>query len=618
MNTNNIYGIQKSPETEIRSGLDIASATASGAAQGANLLRAAGPYGMAAGAIIGGGISLIKQKSLKREEQRQNFTDKQRNSFVDSLEGRQAMNTNYVPMAREGIKMPRYTKVEAEGDGSNSKNSIGEFHLDKNYNIKRVIKGATHEQGGVPVKMEKGDIILAPREQGDEEPLNESHRPKFDKINNAIKKYKLEGNKAAKIFLDSEVAKLPKEGEIARSGIVQDDRSPMFENQEKFKSPFETKSLKDQNRIFNPINNDLLKTNSNKGNTVSSTFDAKYSTKKNYDFSSAYSGKAPQSFDINTAKDIKRKGDPYTYREDEVSGKIYSRGANSKDWVDTRESGKIKDYEGFYKTVTGKDYKKPRESLMDKYLISPAVVPPGESIPFSKKVSMIENEKSVTENDKLKIDKKTKVKKDKEGEKEENYSDIRNRNNVMKYSNMLYNSAMGSKKVDTVNRRFLTSEDYKYQDTSNTLRKSVDTNANAARLAARGSRLSSGQSLSLQNQISASSQSAMEQINEREYAKRLDVSNLNTSQRNQNKGTNLNLSNTYDEQDAQNEGARQAFQSEAARDMTKLGQLEEGKRYLMDKDKKQYKMDKYKTSLMDDFYKNYTIDKNRKPVLREN
>lgn len=611
MNTNNIYGIQKSPETEIRSGLDIASATASGAAQGANLLRAAGPYGMAAGAIIGGGISLVNQRSMKREEQRQNFTDKQKNSFVDSLEGRQAMNTNYIPMAREGMKMPRYTKVEAEGDGSNSKNSIGEFHLDKNYNIKRVIKGATHEQGGVPVKMKKGDIILAPREQGDEGPLNESHRPKFDKINNAIKKYKLEGNKAAKIFLDSEVAKLPKEGEIARAGFYENGKSPMFENEEEFKNPFETKSLKDQNRIFNPINSDLLKTNSNKGNTVSSTFDAKYSTKKNYDFSSAYSGKAPQSFDINTAKDIKRKGDPYTYREDEVSGKIYSRGANSKDWVDTRESGKIKDYEGFYKTVTGKDYKKPRESLMDKYLTSPAVIPPKELVPFSKQVSMVENENSVTEDDKTKIKEKTKTK-----EEKEDYSDIKNRNNVMKYSNMLYNSAMGSKKVDEVNRRYVDSEDYKYQDTSNTLRKSVDTNANAARLAARGSRLSSGQSLSLQNQISASSQSAMEQINEREYAKRLDVSNLNTAQRNQNKGTNLNLSNTYDEQDAQNKGARQAFQSEAARDMTKLGQLEEEKRYLMDKDKKQYKMDKYKTSLMDDFYKNYTIDENGKPVLR--
>jgi len=200
---NNIYGVQKVKEPEVRDGLDVASATAGAAAQGAKLGANFGPYGAAAGGLIAGGYALTQQKKMQRLEKQALGNAKLKNEFTDNLEGRSLREDTMVSaQARYGMNPnKRYETAEIEGDGSGSASGIGEIHVDKNYNIKNIARGSErHEDGGFEIKnLEKEDIIF-PTQDNEEE---------FNKVLGAINKWKLKRDPRAKKLLDRTRDRLP-------------------------------------------------------------------------------------------------------------------------------------------------------------------------------------------------------------------------------------------------------------------------------------------------------------------------------------------------------------------------------------------------------------------------
>jgi hypothetical protein len=584
MNTNNIYGIQKISETEVRDGLDVATGAATGAAQGAKMLSSFGPYGAIAGGVIGGTIGLAGEVTQRNEEKRRSESDKKYNTFVSSLSGRQASNSNYVPaQARKGIKLSKYTQVEAEGDGSKSVSGVGEFHLDKNYNLKGITSGEpTHEQGGKKILMGKGDIILSPRNQNDNSPLGEQHRKKFNQLKAAISRYKLTGDKQAKKYIDDEVSKVPTNVDEARKGA----RPPFVEDFEENSNPFGTDNLL-PDEISKPLSINSLKENA----TIAPLNKAK---------------EAPVTNWWDEGVSFTKKGDPYEYKANKETGEVVSRkvGSNSPYFSVTEKEKANPKYDNAetYKYVTGEDFVKPE--TVDPYEMSPAVNPtPSFELLEKMRNKSTENPYAVTDENLPTYNSKKY-----EQSSLESKAEVPEYNDMWKYSNALYNTGMGAQSIDKVQRRELVPEEYKYQDTSYSQRKAVNSAAQAARMRARGTRLSSGQSISNNSQINAAQAEAMDSINEREAGRRLDVSNQNVGLRNSAKQYNLQAAGAYDQIDAQSKAVKAAYRGEAARDMTKLGQLSEERKYMESRNRKQYAMDKIRMKNLNDIYEKYQMN----------
>ena len=199
----NIYGVQTVKEPDVRSGMDIAGSVAGAAATGAQAGAQFGPWGAA---IVGAGFaakSLYDNNQMKKEELRQLDGVKQDNKGVEGLEDRAFRTNNYVSaQAKHGMNSKnKYETAEIEGDGSKSPNGIGEIHVDKNYNIKNVAKGAKkHEEGGYKINNLEEDDIIFPTQNSTKE---------YNNIMGAIKRYKINGDKRAKRFLDTKRNALP-------------------------------------------------------------------------------------------------------------------------------------------------------------------------------------------------------------------------------------------------------------------------------------------------------------------------------------------------------------------------------------------------------------------------
>ena len=135
---NNIYGVQKVKEPEVRDGLDVAGATAGAAAKGAQMGAKFGPWAAAGAGVIAGGYAFTQQKKMQRKEENALEDAEMHNEFTDNLEGRALREDTMVSaQARYGMNPnKRYEQAEIEGDGSGSANGIGEIHVDKDYNIK--------------------------------------------------------------------------------------------------------------------------------------------------------------------------------------------------------------------------------------------------------------------------------------------------------------------------------------------------------------------------------------------------------------------------------------------------------------------------------------------------
>ena len=196
--SNNIYGIQKTPDVSVRTNLDMAMGTGQFAAQGAQIGSKFGPYGAGIGAIAGGVIGLWGQNQARNQEKKYQYMTDQDNKFVDNLSGRMPQNTIDVPtQARNGMNANGAEIVEIEG---NENTGLGEIHTDKNYNIKTIANGApSHENGGLKVAIKPNDIIFD----------SQKDPKKYQMVMSNIKKYKLTGDSNAKEWLDKEAASKP-------------------------------------------------------------------------------------------------------------------------------------------------------------------------------------------------------------------------------------------------------------------------------------------------------------------------------------------------------------------------------------------------------------------------
>jgi hypothetical protein len=172
----------------------------------------------------------------------------------------------------------------------------------------------------------------------------------------------------------------------------------------------------------------------------------------------------------------------------------------------------------------------------------------------------------------------------------EDINTIENRRNPLKYTSVINKMIQGSKPADLVKRRFYDPEEQEYVDRSEAQRQANIARANAARLTSRGSARSLGQRQAYESQIGSQYLSEAERINEAEARRADAIASGNVAARNAAEQFNLNLANQYDMYDDQARAAKQKYLDVAASDVSKLAQLEEQKRYMMDRDRKKNKM----------------------------
>ena len=218
--TNNIYGIQKIKETELMSGLDMATHASTMAATGAQIGSKFGPITAGVGLALGTGVGLIQASDTRERQREQREQDVIYNRAVEDLEGRTAKSQRaQIAQAKNGLRN-RYQLDVVEMEGGTPAEGGGEIHTDKNYNIIKNAKGGnTHEKGGVKTKMNQDDIIWPTQNKED-----------YDRVLNKINRYKLNGDKSAKAWLDNKQKQLPTDSDYgyapkAQKGMVNENKN---------------------------------------------------------------------------------------------------------------------------------------------------------------------------------------------------------------------------------------------------------------------------------------------------------------------------------------------------------------------------------------------------------
>ena len=192
---NNIYGIQKMPETEVRNGETIAKNT--GIAAGTTFADEMGKHGnpkIAAGmAVISGGTAFAQDKFAQNKERRANNKENAYNQYTDDLADVDiAQNRQVAGIGEKGFN--RYDGM-ANIEG-------GELVTDKNHNTVYDAKGdPSHENRGKNIELDGHNVIP---------------KDKRTAWLNAVKEFKMGSGKQvtrAKAKLDSIVSNLPKKAE---------------------------------------------------------------------------------------------------------------------------------------------------------------------------------------------------------------------------------------------------------------------------------------------------------------------------------------------------------------------------------------------------------------------
>ena len=164
--------------------------------------------------------------------------------------------------------------------------------------------------------------------------------------------------------------------------------------------------------------------------------------------------------------------------------------------------------------------------------------------------------------------------------------------NPGKYASMINKSIQGSKPIEGVERRFSNSDKYKYEDMSAKDRQTNVEQRNYQNLSMRGKGLTAGQIQSYGAQNAARYYGNSEGINQRENQKRYEIANANVDLGNRDKQSNMALANQYDAIERQQRGVQQKYKDASYSDFSKLAQLDEQQRYMMNKDRKSYLRDK--------------------------
>lgn len=580
---NNIYGMQTIPETKIRDGWDIASSTTGAAAQGAKIGSKFGAMGALVGTAGGAAMGFMGAKQGQSDERVMNETDKQHNTFVDSLEGRSMRSANYVrAQAEQGMQVGKYMVAEIEGDGSKYKKGIGEIHTDKNFNIKTIASGApTHEQGGLDVVMEEGDIVFPT--QGNEN--------KFNKILNAINRYKLKGDSKAKDFLTKERDSLPTDEDYQNNTQYEDGVSSanpgpytdetweaMLQNQKYFGPNFENASGSNGGNVV-----------TGKGNQQKEKEDSENTT-------------------YRVIKDYKpdgsNKADDWEYRLNNQTGDVDVRKKGETSWRKRDESWNKPNANE--KGLTNMELT--RQRVFGDW--EPSVEAPETTETFADTRSPEPNQRIATAQELPTEEARGPEEPLDETQQKYNLDDataMDEHNNPLKYASVLNNLVQGTGPADTVNRRYYTPEEYDYKDRSYFQRKAALEQRNASNNMLRGKGLSIGQQQGYQGQTGARYLNQTEGINEAEARRADQVDYMNTGNINQAKTTNIGLANQYDTWDAQNEAARQKYFDTAMSETSELAQYDEQTKYMRSRNAKQYEMDKMQVGLLNDIYPNYYI-----------
>lgn len=548
-NNGNIYGVQKVPETSPIKGTDIALQTTESMAQGAMIGSKFGPIGAGIGAAGGAIMGFMGAEANQAQQELAQGREKSYNKFVDSLEGRDIRSSNLVrAQARYGMKTSKYKTAEIEGDGSNNyAEGIGEIHVDKNYNLKTVAKGApTHEEGGVKIDVKKGDTIY-PTQNNPEE---------YNKVMASIKRYKSNGDKRAKKYLDMKRDALPSDKDYGYA-----KHGKKYQNGLGSRHPADLTDLESKSTGGGVVTGDTSEQPSESGRVYTTS-----------------------------------ESDPFEYRKIDKRWETRLKGA--KDWEDMDSNARYKDGIPILEDMFGRE--EPVEEIQ-RTKTSPGLIqedpiprpripePKGDIDPLTspgaietKAEKIVEGEAQPLTKQEAEAAREMAVKR----ERREGYVD--DFNNPLKYASAVNNLITGLSPADKVIRRFATPEPYEYQDRSYAQRRAVTEQRNAANQMLRGKGLSIGQQQSYMGQTGSRALGAQEAINEREAqrADRIDMANVGTM--NQTQLRNLTLANQYDVMDAQNEAARKRYKDRAFADVSELAQLDEQRRYMKSRDERAF------------------------------
>lgn len=579
----NIYGIQKSPEPGVRKNQAVAMGAGSGALAGAKMGSVAGPWGTAAGAVIGGGAGYFTQKSAQAREKNALNNVKAYNDGVESLEGRQMrIKSPYSNMARYGRRYEGGGSREMEGDGSGDPNGIGEVHTDKNYNIKSVANGKpTHEEGGVPISesnLEKGDLIF-PWQKDDAD---------YEKGMSMIKRYKTTGDQKAKKWLDNQVKTLPSDEDYGYDkgdskkypdGLIVKSDGAWTYRKDPATGTIEVK--KKGGNTWVDLDSEIAKGNKKVDKDI------------------------VNSEIFNSYPFIDKKGVP--------SGNL--EGVNKLSNEDNPI--KLSSSEGVYNDLGI------TESLSKKNTFHEFQARPGEISKFDSQVLSHNIDRMNEMNSSTPISETGK-----ELGGTQNYDDyideygdssdddpetdgyqttpIKDRTDYTKYANIARNLYKGLEEPELSTRRYFTPEELDYSDRSYSQRSAIAEQRNAGQQSLRGKGLSAGQMQGYNRQLGANALRANQEVNEREAQRADSISQFNLSSRNTANNQNLQLANQYDIQDLQNKASQQRYMNTAFSEIGQLGQINERQRYAIDRDKALMKNDLNKAKLAGSKHYNYS------------
>lgn len=524
----NIYGIQRVRETNVRTEGDILEGTAGAAAQGAKAGSAFGPWGTAIGGAAGLVVGAHAGIAGQRLEERQLAQDESRNDFVDNLEGRGHRTQQVVgKQARNGMKANRYVMAEIEGDGGRYEEGIGEIHVDKNFNIKRIAAGEpTHEEGGVKVAMEEGDSVFN----------TQTSKKKFSKIRSLLNRYK-NGDERALKALKKERDKLPTDED--------------YENVES-----ETRSYE-----------------GGVGSVVT-------------DIRQKAGDKELGEGDWNKLLDEGLEGSGYTKRDvyDHMKEQGMDVGSSYSDNFFGPMSTESANKTWGYKEPEFDAYN-PDDYTTQDGITSPSSVvedEPGFQMPSSNREAVASEDPSISPSDELSTSGKTTTSNPLENIK---FNESFGNSNPLKYASAAHNIYKGMQPAETVERRNIQSDRYKYEDHSERARAENVENRNFQTRTLQG-RVGRSGSLGTSAQTSSQYLKQSEAINANENRQRYAIDQANTNLANQDKQTNLQLNVQADDKDAQNRAAKEAFTGTGLAEVSELAQLGEQRNYMKSRDAK--------------------------------
>jgi hypothetical protein len=560
MNDSNIYGIQRVPETDVRSGRDVALGTAGGAAVGAQAGAFLGPAGAIVGGLAGGAVGLFGGLAGQKKEKEMLAQQENRNEFVDSLSGRaNRSNVQVAQQAENGMNANNSMVAEIEGDGGRYK-GIGEIHVDKNFNIKTIAAGApTHEEGGYMISMEEGDAVFP----------TQNNEKDFRSALNDLKRYNLYGDKRAKKRLEKRRDALPTDEDYgyAEQGM----------NYKQYEDGYKDDPVSDAyGNVVGYYDDNAIDMGEAQGR---------------YDITPPEGAEAPKQ------KYIEKSQNGWDYRLDTDTGKVQVKRTGAKNWKsDTAAWDKknqntadkdnpLTSMEVTRERVFG-DWKNPVEAS------TPVETPEQEVVTPSVEGEV--EERYTTETPAETTKKETAAKKNNTPTKKEETAGsgqgskmtndiIGGANTAMKYASVANNLVRGLEPTEQVTRRQVEYNPLEYQDQSQQAEAENIENRNFMKKAVNA--VGRDVNIGVNEQIGNQYYKATEAVNSRERALQYETDRYNNQQSNQVNQTNVAMARQDDDKDAMNRAATRSYLDTAATEMAELGQYGEQMAYAKNRDR---------------------------------